>query len=160
MIIKAFMCVLLFAGGITLLGFAVKWEIDYKHGFDGEAPARIVSYTPVPGTSSLCDVSYGYVVDGRDLVGVSRRDCIITMITKASVKYKKTRHQCSRLDGGTSAASTGYADLTSCDTTAERTKRTVALIFGILLPCFAIVLAASFCIYTPKKVEIYAGNKV
>lgn len=161
MIIKTLSCLVVFAGGIALLAFAIKWEVEYKRGFDGQTAAKIVSYTPVPGTNTLCDISYGYTVDGRELVGVSRRDCLITMITKASVKYKTSRHQCSRLVGGTSAANTGYADLTSCDTTKERIKRQVALVFGILIPCLAITMLVAFWIYRPKKVNNYAGeNKV
>lgn len=136
-LIAAIVC----CGGAVLLSYGIRWEIDYKKGFDGEIDGKVVSLTQVP-KMSYCDVSYLYEVDGAKYTGVSRRDCIFSLFSKTKVQYRSPTPHCSRLASGTSALHASNDDLSSCDSWKTRAKRYCAIVFGVVIAVvgFAVVV--------------------
>jgi hypothetical protein len=142
-----YLSLIVLGGGATMLAFGIKWELEYKKGFNGKTNGEIVSITP---RSNLCDLSYTYMVDttkstaataatlatpstvAAPYTGVSRRDCIFTAFSKVEIAYRKKEPQCSRMTSGFSDLNTGYDDLTACDGTANRIIRQVLISFGVI----------------------------
>lgn len=132
---------LLLGGGASMLGYGIKFEIEYKKGFQGKTTGTIVSITPRNGK---CDISYTYLYDKYS--GVSRRDCIFSVFDNVEIGYRKTKVQCSRMTSGLSNLSTSYSDLTACDGIKERIARQVLLSFGaIFIALYLICLVLIIC---------------
>ena len=92
---------LVFLGcGVTMLYFGISWELDYKKGYDGTTTGKITNITPV---NNVCDVSYMYDVNNQTYIGVSRRDCVFSLVTKLVIQYRVNMSSCSRISSGMSA---------------------------------------------------------
>lgn len=151
--ISACVALLLIAGGAALLAFGIKWELEYKRGFDASVDGEIRSFSKVP-SQSRCDVSYVYVADKTTYTGVSRRDCVFALFSKTRVDYKSASPHCSRMSSGASAAHASSDDLTSCDSLGTRMRRQVAIAFGAILIVIGIGASVFACAFSSSKSRV------
>lgn len=137
-----------------MMAIGIKWEIEYRRGFDGSAAnAKIASITP--RQTNLCDVSYTYQVKGVMYTGVARRDCLFTLLDDATISYRTSRPECSRLTSGASVMNSSYDDLSTCDNTWERIRRQIMISFGVIL----MVLAGFGLCFTVLAMPCRVSNK-